>query len=129
VLIFGDDVMRILYGRAEFVAPGATLGILALAAMAFAIGLPAGNALAAMERPRAIVVAASIGTIFTVGLVWWLLHARGLPGAAIGMLVGNTVGSLGLWVGFLSLVSRPRDRASAPWMLRPLTRTTDPACN
>jgi O-antigen/teichoic acid export membrane protein len=129
VLLFGDDVMRLLYRSKEFVAPGATLGILALAAMAFAIGLPAGNALAAMERPRAIVVAASIGTVLTVGLVWWLLHARGLPGAAVGMLVGNVVGSLGLWGGFLTLVSRPRDSASAPWMPRPLARTTDPACN
>jgi O-antigen/teichoic acid export membrane protein len=129
VLWLGNDVMRLLYRSDEFVAPGHTLAILALAALAFAIGLPAANALAAMERPRAIVGAATIGTLLTVGLVWWLLRERGLSGAAVGMLVGNAVGSLGLWVGFLTLVSQPHDSAPAPWALPTFTRTTDSACN
>ena len=126
VMLLGNDVMRLLYRSEEFVAPGHTLGILAFAALASAIGLPAANALAAMERPRMIVGATLIGTILTVGLVWGLLPERGLPGAAVGMLLGSAVGSTGLWIGFLTLVSQSCD--SAPWMLPTLARTTDSAC-
>ena len=128
VVLLGDDVMRLLYRSKEFVAPGHTLDLLVFAAFASAIGLPAANALAAMERPRVIVVAALIGTILTVGLVWWLLSTRGLSGAAAGMLAGSTVGSIGLWIGFLMLVSQ-RHAAPDPWMAPPLTGTTDQACN
>ena len=128
VVLLGDDVMRLLYRSKELVAPGYTLDLLVFAAFASAIGLPAANALAAMERPRAIVAAALIGTILTVGLVWWLLSTRGLSGAAAGMLVGSTVGSIGLWIGFLTLVAQ-RDSAPEPWMTPPLAGTSDSACN
>jgi O-antigen/teichoic acid export membrane protein len=120
--------MRLLYRSKEFVAPGHTLDLLVFAAFASAIGLPAANALAAMERPRAIVVAALIGTILTVGLVWWLLSTRGLAGAAAGMLVGSAVGTVGLWIGFLTLVAQSVD-TSGSWISSRLTGTTDSACN
>jgi O-antigen/teichoic acid export membrane protein len=128
VVLLGDDVMRLLYRSKEFVAPGHTLDLLVFAAFASAIGLPAANALAAMERPRVIVVAALIGTVLTVGLVWWLLTTRGLAGAAAGMLVGSAVGTIGLWIGFLTLVAQSVD-TSASWVSSRLTGTTDSACN
>src|SRR5204862_300522 len=86
-----------------------------------AVGMPASNALAAMERPRAIVTVGVVAAAITLALVWGLMLEFGLLGAAYGSLAGNLVGALGRWVAFLALV--PGRGASSP-IVRILSEVT-----
>jgi len=108
VIVFfaGEDVLRLLYHEKEYEGQGHTVTVLAVALLASAVGMPASNALASMERPRSIVLASSVGAVLTAVLVWYLIIRLGLLGAAYGLLAGNVVGSAGRWVAFLVIVSR-----------------------
>jgi O-antigen/teichoic acid export membrane protein len=106
VLFMGDDVMRLLYPGKEYEGQGHTVSVLAVALFASAAGTPASNALASLERARAIVWAGAIGAVITGLLVWLLIAKWGLVGAAYGFLAGNIAGSVGRWVAFLTLVPR-----------------------
>jgi O-antigen/teichoic acid export membrane protein len=125
VLFAGDEVMRFLYHGQEYEGHGYTVTVLALATLLSAAGMPASNALAAMERPRVIVGVGGIGAALTVLLVWLLMTEWGLLGAAYGLLWGNAASSVGLWVTFLVLVPRACDRSPAVQVLRALTQTAD----
>jgi len=109
----GDELMRLLYHGHEYEGHGAVITLLALAAFASAIGTPASNALASMERPRAIFCVGAAAALLTIVLVWWWMAAWGLPGAASGLLVGSIVGSAGLWTSFLVVVSRGGETTAA----------------
>ena len=100
VLIAGEPVMRLLFHGPEFEGLGHTLTVLALAMLAGAVGMPASNALAAMERPLWILAAGTVGAVLTVVLVWLLLEEWGLLGAAYGFLAGNIAGTVGRWIAF-----------------------------
>jgi len=104
VLFAGEDVMHLLYRGKEYEGNGQTVTVLALALLASAVGMPASNALACMERPSAIVWVGLIAALLTVVLVWWLVVGWGLLGAAYGFLAGNVAGAVGRWVAFLTLV-------------------------
>jgi O-antigen/teichoic acid export membrane protein len=106
VLFAGDDVMRWLYHGKDYEGQGPTITMLALALLAAAVGMPASNALASMERPHAIVWTGAIGAAVTAVLVWYLMPEWGLLGAAYGALAGNIAGAVGRWITFLALVSR-----------------------
>jgi O-antigen/teichoic acid export membrane protein len=123
ILLAGGHIMRALYHGGEFEEHAHTLMVLALATLAMAIGAPASNALATMERPRAIVAVGLIVTVVTVALVWWLMTEWGLLGAAYGALVGNVVGAIGRWGALLAIVPRacdsaPLNRGRACWCRR-----------
>ena len=121
----GDDLMRVLYHGHEYEGHGAVITLLALATFASSIGTPASNALASMERPRAIFGVGAAAAVLTVVLVWSWMAASGLPGAACGLFVGSMVGSAGLWTSFLVLVPRSGDPAPALDALEAITRNTD----
>ncbi|MCA6122023.1 lipopolysaccharide biosynthesis protein [Bradyrhizobium sp. WSM 1704] len=106
IFFLGDDVMRLLYSNEEYADHAHTLFVLALALLASALGMPATNALLAMERPQALLGASSLGAGVTVALVWYLMIEGGLPGAAYGFLTGSVTGSLGRWIAFLIFVPR-----------------------
>ncbi|HEY1543215.1 MAG TPA: polysaccharide biosynthesis C-terminal domain-containing protein [Xanthobacteraceae bacterium] len=112
VLFAGNGLMHLLYGGPEYEGHGSVVAVLAFASFASAVGTPASNALASMERPRAIFVVGTVSTVLTVALVWWWLVQWGLVGAACGLLIGSTAGSAGLWLSFLTLVPRS-DNADA----------------
>jgi O-antigen/teichoic acid export membrane protein len=105
VLLLGDQLLILLYGR-DYTGQGRTVAVLALALLASAIGMPASNALAALEVPRTIFWAGLIGAAVTVVLVSTLVSAWGLIGAAYGFLAGNIVGSVGRCAAFLLVLSR-----------------------
>jgi len=126
VMLAGDDVMRFLYHGSEYEGHGHAVTVLAFAAFAAAIGMPASNALASMERPREIFCVGAIGAALTVVLVWWLMTEWGLLGAAYGLLAGNTVGCAGLWGAFLALVPRAPEPAPAVRVLESLSPSSDP---
>jgi O-antigen/teichoic acid export membrane protein len=111
VLFAGETVMRFLYHGKDYEGHAHILATLAFATFVAAIGLPANSALAATERPRAIVGVGVVASIVTVVLVWWLMRGWGLTGAAYGSLAGNLVSSVGLWLAFLALVPRTGDTA------------------
>jgi O-antigen/teichoic acid export membrane protein len=106
VLFAGEDVMRLLYHGKEYAGHGHTVMVLALAQLASALGMPATFSMQSMERPQAIVLASSVGAVFTVVLVWSLMIEWGLLGAAYGFLAGNIAGTMGRWIAFLALVPR-----------------------
>lgn len=107
VLLGGDTLMRLVYYGPEYGGQGHVVTILAVAMMAAAVGAPASNALASMERPQAIVLATSVGTAVTLAVVWILSVEWGLLGAAYGFLAGNVAGAAARWVAFLAVLARP----------------------
>jgi O-antigen/teichoic acid export membrane protein len=121
----GDDLMRFLYHGREYEGYGSLVTLLALATLASAVGTPASNALASMERPRAIFCVGAAAALLTVVLVWWWMAEWGLAGAACGLLTGSIVGSAGLWASFITVVPRSGEAASALAALEALTQTSD----
>jgi O-antigen/teichoic acid export membrane protein len=111
VAVAGDALMDALYRGEAFEGQLQTLIVLALAVSAVAVGMPASNALATMERPRATVAVGITTSVMTIGLVWWLMTGWGLPGAAYGLLIGNVSGALGRWAAFSALVPHAFDDA------------------
>jgi O-antigen/teichoic acid export membrane protein len=111
ILFVGDDLVRWLYGN-EYEGQGATITVLALALLAAALGIPASNALASMQRPPAIVWTGAIGTVVAAIFVAWLMVEWGLLGAAYGALAGNAATTLTRWAALLALV--PRAARPAP---------------
>jgi O-antigen/teichoic acid export membrane protein len=104
VAVAGESLMHLFYRGVEFEDHGLTLTVLAAGLLPIAVGMPASNALAAMERPRAIVTVGVVAAAITLALVWGLMLEFGLLGAAYGSLAGNLIGALGRWVAFLALV-------------------------
>src|SRR5205814_6573946 len=89
VVVFGGDMLvRAVYQGPEYGGQGHVVAVLSLALLAVAAGSPASNALASMERPQTIVLAASVGMVVTVVAVWILSIEWGLLGAAYGVLIG-----------------------------------------
>ena len=133
VMFAGEDIMRLLYHGKEYEGQGHTVAVLAVALLASAVGFPASNALASMERARAIVWASSVGAVITGVLVWLLMVEWGLVGAAYGFLLGNVAATVGRWVAFLTLVSdrepkrdplgTPSDSASLGGVLQHFTQS------
>jgi len=124
VLFAGEELMRFLYHGKEYQGQAHIVTTLAFATLVLAIGMPPGSALAAMERPRAIVGVGAVASIVTVVFVWWLTREWGLAGAACGWLAGNVAGSAGVWLAFLALVRRSCDFGSAIRVLKTLTQTS-----
>jgi O-antigen/teichoic acid export membrane protein len=111
ILIGGDTLMRLVYKGPEYGGVGHVVTILAAAVLAGAVGNPASNALASMERPRAILPAAAGGATVTVAAVWVFSIEWGLTGAAYGFLLGSSIGAAGRWTAFLVLVRSCESRA------------------
>ena len=115
--VWGGALIERLYPHPEYVGQGHLVTVLALGALAAALGLPASNALAAMKRPRAIVWVRSIVAVFTVLLVWRMLLAWGLLGAAYGILIGQLAASAGRWIAFLKIAPNSLDVSAAAYEL------------
>jgi O-antigen/teichoic acid export membrane protein len=107
VALAGADVMRLLFPGKAYEGQALTVTILAVASLANAVGVPASNALAAMQRPQAIVWAGLLAVGLTGGLLWALVEPLGLLGAALAFLAGSVAASAGRWVAFLALVGAP----------------------
>jgi O-antigen/teichoic acid export membrane protein len=113
VVLVGPDIMRLLYHGQEYRGQNATIAVLALALLPYAVGFPACNALATMERPQAIVWAGLIGVIVTVALVLSLATLWGLLGAALAVLAGSTAEASARWIFLLAHASSPALKENA----------------
>ena len=108
VLVAGDGAMRILYPSRDYDGHGHVVTVLAVATLVWALGIPASNALASMERPRPMAAISGLSAGLNVLLVWCFLTKWGLSGAAFAVLAANAVGTLGRWTAFLALARRVR---------------------
>lgn len=106
VLFAGEEVLRLLYPGEAYQGHGLTLAILTLGTLVAALGIPAANALASMERPRPLAGVAGVSAFLNVILVWWLIGEWGLLGAAAAVVAANVVGTLGRWTIFLAFTRK-----------------------
>jgi O-antigen/teichoic acid export membrane protein len=109
----GERAMHLLFHGPYYQGQGHTLLVLALALLPSALGMPAANALAAIERPYGIFWASLTAMVVTVVLAWFFMLKWGLVGAAYGLLAGNAVGTLGRWAAFLWLAQRVNPQAAS----------------
>ena len=101
LFLAGEWLMTLLFVQENYSGHAGLLGLLALAAAIAAMGAPATIALSAVERGRAI-AALSFGTCVLGSIaVWFLLNRWGLMGAACGILVTETLGTIARWALFL----------------------------
>lgn len=105
-LVFGDELLHLLYPAPEYMGHGQTTAVLAFAILAFSVGMPASYALTGMERPRSVLIVSTVGALVTIALVFGLTTKFGILGAAYGWLLGNVVVAAGLWFELLASVSR-----------------------
>jgi O-antigen/teichoic acid export membrane protein/serine/threonine-protein kinase RIO1 len=116
VFLTGDEVMDLLYDGPQYDGHGHTVAVLALAMLATALGMPASNALTAIERPDAIFKVGLVAVALTAVLVPCLVAGWDVRGAAYGFLAGNMAGAAGRWLAFEALVlrrARGKERARA----------------
>jgi O-antigen/teichoic acid export membrane protein len=109
----GERAMHLLFHGPDYEGQGHTLVVLALALLASALGMPAANALATIERSDGIFWASLIAMIVTAVLAWFLMLNWGLVGAAYGLLAGNAAGTFMRWAAFLYLVQQVNSQAAS----------------
>ncbi|TVR11320.1 MAG: lipopolysaccharide biosynthesis protein [Salinarimonadaceae bacterium] len=118
--LFGNLLMGLLYPAPEYQGVGGILLVLALSVFAGALGVPAGVALASLERARALAAITIATAGLTISFVWMGVVLDGLFGAALGLLAGETIGSMARWIAFL-FASRSAERSEG-MMLAPQPR-------
>lgn len=92
VFVFGETVMRFLYGM-QFAGHGTTITVLAVAISVNAVALAVSNGLVVMERPYINLRSSLVGLAVMLLIASVLMPDWQILGAAIGLLVGNTVES------------------------------------
>jgi O-antigen/teichoic acid export membrane protein len=111
VLFAGEDVMRLLYRGGQYQGHAHALGVLAMAMLAGALGMPPANGLAAIERPDLIFKTGLLAVGLSGALLPGLVLGWGVTGAAYALLAGNVAGALGRWAAFSMLVGRGAESA------------------
>ena len=101
VIMSGNLILPLLFPGEDFAGGQDVLSILALSSAISAMGAPATIALSAAERGQAIA-----GLSFAICLlgsvaVWLLLQQWALMGAAIGILITESIGAAARWALFL----------------------------
>jgi O-antigen/teichoic acid export membrane protein len=106
LLLLGERILGFLFHGDIYAHRGPVIATLGLTMVATAISLPASISLASIGQPQSVVRSGSIGLALTAALVWLLAPRYGVLGAAFGSLIGNLVNSTGLWVAFLTALTR-----------------------
>ena len=107
----GEWIMEMLYPRPEYRGQSVILSMLAVAALAAAVGVPASMALASVERVRPVAFVMSVTAVATMLLVGAMSLVWGLWGAAVGVLIAECLGSVARWT---ALIVVTRDHAARP---------------
>jgi O-antigen/teichoic acid export membrane protein len=97
ILLFGADIMRLLFRSGDYAVNDAVIVSLALWQLAAAIGVPASNALSVMDRSRENFYHGLAGLLLSTALVLALLVGWGALGAALGLLAGSAARSATRW--------------------------------
>jgi O-antigen/teichoic acid export membrane protein len=108
----GGRLLEVFFSAPEYQANSSIMLLLALSSLATGLGLPVSRGLAIMEKPRAVVMSSVAGTIMTVAAVLGLMLVWGVFGAALGLFIGNALGTAFRWLAFVTLA--PADPELAP---------------
>ena len=103
ILFAGEQVLRLFFSSEDYLGHRELLIGLAFWQLAHAMGIPASNALSAMERVRVNFYIGLGATCITAVLIAILMIAWGLVGAAIGLLIGSAARSAVRWGVFLTI--------------------------
>lgn len=109
-LFGGEAMIQLVYGS-KFSGVSVPMAVLAFGIFANSVGIPAGNALWAMERPRANFVADLSNLIVTFVMAGLLICEHGVVGATVAMLMGYLAGSSMRWLTLMGALRSIR-RAS-----------------
>lgn len=96
MFLAGGALLRLVYG-ADYGAYGFTVGVLVLAAFLDWLSLPAHHALFFMDRAMVMFKAHLLVLVVTVVLGFALVARLGPLGAAVGLLIGNTLATAYKW--------------------------------
>jgi O-antigen/teichoic acid export membrane protein len=111
-LVAGDWAAVLIYGS-QFQGTGPVLAAMALWLFCNSLGIAAGSALWAMERPAANLVADVAVIGITLAAVPALAYPFGILGAAWGMLAGAVAGMLLRWITVAHCLTRPSPELAA----------------
>jgi O-antigen/teichoic acid export membrane protein len=100
VLLAGNELLYLLYRSEDYGGHRHAITVLAFANLALVIGSPVYMALLVMEHPREVFRTEALAAALTVALIWSLVGALGLLGAAYACLAGNVVRMTGWWLAF-----------------------------
>ena len=109
VLLAGNELLYLLYRSEDYGGHGHAITVLAFANLALVIGSPVYMALLVMEHPREVFRTEALAAALTVTLIWSLVGALGLLGAAYACLAGNVVRMTGWWLAFAVLAEAHRN--------------------
>jgi O-antigen/teichoic acid export membrane protein len=129
ILLWGDDLLRLLYPASEYAGHADVVTILALGQLIYGLGMPASTALASMGHVRTTFVISTIETILMGFLVWPLVLHWGIVGAAYAVLIGCIVRLFVRWAALLSLLrttDQTMARANRMERLAPILRRLGP---
>jgi O-antigen/teichoic acid export membrane protein len=101
----GGEILHFLYPAAA--GHRDLLLLLAIAALASALGVPASIALASADRAHAVAFITVVTAILNFGLILFFMPRWGLLGAACASVAAETLGSLGKWGALVILLPKP----------------------
>jgi O-antigen/teichoic acid export membrane protein len=96
LFVAGGKLLEVVYGEG-YGAYGFTVGVIALSQFADWLSLPAHHALFFMDRAKVMFKGNLIVLVVTVGLGLALVTRLGTIGAAVGLLVGNSLATAYKW--------------------------------
>jgi O-antigen/teichoic acid export membrane protein len=109
-------------------ANDATIVLLLVGAgLVAAVAWPSGAILIGMARNRALAVFTASSAVLSIGLAFALIHPLGTTGAALGVLIGTTVETLGLALPYAMRVTGLRARSLVTAALLPALAPALPA--
>jgi O-antigen/teichoic acid export membrane protein len=114
--VAGDLLLGLLYPAPEYSGNGWILLALALSVFAGSLGVPAGVALASLERGRVLAAVTIATACVSIAFVWLGILLHGLLGAAIGLLAGEAIGSAARWIALL-LATRASEKSATPLLM------------
>jgi len=105
--VAGEHLMALLYPR-DYAGYAAVTMLLAVAALITAIGIPASNGMASLERGRQIASVSIASSLFNLALVAVLLAHYGLLGAGVAAVIGSVVTAFARWMTFRRCLADPQ---------------------
>ncbi len=114
VIVFGEQLLVLLYEGSQYADRGAVLATLALTELATALSIGAEHGLRVIERPEMNFWSTILAAVITLTIAAALIQYWGILGAAISMLIGTVAGSIAHCTAFFWLVDQLPRRHEDP---------------
>jgi Na+-driven multidrug efflux pump len=106
ILVWGDDILRILYPRNDYAGYADVVTLLAFGQLVYGVGMPAATALASTGHFRSNFFIAAAETVLLGLLVSPLVFQWGILGAAYGVLIGCVLRFFIRWTALIVVLRR-----------------------